>query len=1460
MKESRDTLSPLGRVSQKQAGTFVQRSVTSGSPTASTGMSKKTVLRQLDAELQVRAERLKMWSHGDAGNHGINNNNVKNGNYGNHGDSNRNLPTTSKPSEGSTIQRPRPSNHKLQTRIISQPKSGIPQVKSGKLTKLAQYKPSYTWNRGGRLKELRIRCLARKFLYLWLQKVFGRLLPSEARAHYRKITLKKLFGEWHMLWWSSHREWRLNFRAECHYRYTMWNKVWRLWREYTLKQRAKTAKFKLAIHYADVSSLKHCFDRWRDYIEIKREKTSRKITAEHFAYQLAIRHVWTVWRGKLLDLRVEREQEVVAHHIWQLRLLTRFWSVWRDHYLASVEAKDLETLAISHNRTMILSLVWKAWMQYIINRREKSAIKEFATRHHNDVLSQRYFLIWQNRWHQHQKRARHAERLDQLAKRVRLRRIFTHWQHYIDLVYEKRSQTQRAEMHYMRHLLRVGFKGLQLYVVQRRIKVVRQHMASQLRCKMLLHRTWNSWLNRCESSEELKMLSLSRKAWKHHQKKVLQRAVDQWKTYVRWRFHRQKQYVIADAHYTTRYIPRLLHHWQLFVEIRQDKRHMEKEALCFLRVNTCAKFFYTWRSAYSQSLDNRMMENMAILHNEATLRKQYLITWRMKTHLRLEEKDHQVLAVSHYGTVICRKVFSAWVNIIREANKQHAAEARAERHNIHTRKTLVLNAWKRYTQYRREKNRKTQRARHHFKEVVCKKVIIVWRQETEQHRARVNEAEKRYKIKCLKHLRWAFIEWHSNTVEGKQLKAKTSVADSWFRHNTLNKVLQHWRDHAVVARYKRQHTNTQVQEARLQLNKVVLLHSLVRWRAAKDSAVLSRLKQEQAAIHCNHNVLSKIMRAWRQYVSLSHKKQLLEQQCIWLRNTRLTVTMFMKWRSVYHESVQERAKTGIALWQWSLVVQRKSLIAWYQYVQERKYKKRRLDTALKEHRARLVKRGVTQWLAVAADISHSRRRLAAKRQAQSAFDNYYVVERCALHWRSVVQQRKHKQTLRSQHKRSQDKVPYPIYDEACMGTGFIAPGITRHVQDIDIHNMGLMGEPSGERCTIPSATTGPHRPGPHTHVADPHLPGPHIADPHLPGPHIAVPHLPGPHIADPHTPSPSMFSPIKPQRLPPRKPNFLQESLKREGLYKSGEDQALREHIDLPLADPESHNTDTERKKVVHFETNPIIDSTPRLPPPAPSPQRVQLQPPYPQRPYTMAAPPGMTPLDNRPYSSPECYPGVNPPGDIYTISPEPRLRNTDQSVLGGSKISTDASKQSLTLLPPSAFTQKLTDSQTHDTTDGFNKLNEVVYKPDKDMLKLNDEMLKTDEGIFHLTQAQGAPFDHGVRRGTLLPEGGTTRGTYVQEKDAPDKPSMHCEVEHIRDQLKNWQANKQKLKVLREQREKLRSWVSCQTIQDDHYHTVKHELKEMEVEMHELEELVSDEKEKCHKLLHSISPFISEQ
>ena len=90
--------------------------------------------------------------------------------------------------------RSRPSSRvSSATRRLSSPAAPAPSLASlpASQRRRPPPPPGYDWHIGGRMKELRTRFLARKFLFLWRRRVFGRMTPSEADEFYRRKIVRR---------------------------------------------------------------------------------------------------------------------------------------------------------------------------------------------------------------------------------------------------------------------------------------------------------------------------------------------------------------------------------------------------------------------------------------------------------------------------------------------------------------------------------------------------------------------------------------------------------------------------------------------------------------------------------------------------------------------------------------------------------------------------------------------------------------------------------------------------------------------------------------------------------------------------------------------------------------------------------------------------------------------------------------------------------------------------------------------------------------------------------------------------------------------------------------------------------------------------------------------------------------------------------------------------------------------
>lgn len=121
------------------------------------------------------------------------------------------------------------------------PTSGpIKRSKKPPRRKMVRYDPYYTWNRGGRLKELRIRNLARKYAFIWRQKIWGNcsLTPSAVKRHLDEKRRIRLFLAWKRFWWEKNKEWKLNVRATIHYNHKVAENVLTRWSSFVKENKS----------------------------------------------------------------------------------------------------------------------------------------------------------------------------------------------------------------------------------------------------------------------------------------------------------------------------------------------------------------------------------------------------------------------------------------------------------------------------------------------------------------------------------------------------------------------------------------------------------------------------------------------------------------------------------------------------------------------------------------------------------------------------------------------------------------------------------------------------------------------------------------------------------------------------------------------------------------------------------------------------------------------------------------------------------------------------------------------------------------------------------------------------------------------------------------------------------------------------------------------------------------------
>ncbi|XP_064128516.1 protein SFI1 homolog isoform X19 [Loxodonta africana] len=837
---------------------------------------------------------------------------------------------------------------------------------------------SRTWNRRGQLRELRI------------------------RFYCEQQVLRKVFREWKEEWWISHREWKLCVRADCHYRYYLYSLMFQTWKTYVHQRQEMRNKYMRAEDYDAKRKIRQAWKSWLIYVVVRRTKLQMQTAALEFRQRNILWVWWSEWRKCLQQVRVGRALYASAMKHRALSLQLQAWSRWQEQLLCMQRDRHKVACALKHHEYWQKRSSLRAWFEYLQLRRVKRQRNEMAERFYRVTVLQTHFCDWQWAWEWRESLYAHRALVEVLARRMVLRRAFTHWKHYVLIRAEEAAQYKMAEEHCRHRLLTFYFRALKDNVARAHLQQIRRNLAHQQYEATLLRRFWGSWQSLLEQREEREQLSLLRAAWNHYRITLLHRCFKLWLQYTQKRRYKQLLLARADGHFQQRALPAAFQAWRRLWRWHQQENALNARAIRFHRELLGRQVFAIWWQKMSQHRENRLAERVAILHAEQWLLHRAWSTWQQQVAACHQERQKQAVACAHHRHWRVRRTFHVWRESARGLRTEKLGKARAvEFHRVQ----LLLWAWKRWRECLAlcdAERQKLVRADLHHQHSLLHRVLRRWMTYQDRVRHVLQEVAARESQHKRQLLRGVLHRWRENTIACVDEAQKASQARDHYRRTMCSKVLAQWREAASMQIYCRQQEDCAVSEARGVLARGCVQAVFQRWRDRSQSMAQQRVQMERAAQHHRLRLLQEMMAQWKAHHLGFIRKMLLQRQGTRFLAQRLSQSCFYHWRRQLVARREEQQGTARALWFWSFSLQAKAWDAWLGFVLERRRKKARLEQAMQAYHHQLLQEGVTHLLRFAAGVKTSRQQLQAQKQAQAAHSLHRAVRRCAMLWKQKV--------------------------------------------------------------------------------------------------------------------------------------------------------------------------------------------------------------------------------------------------------------------------------------------------------------------------------------------------------------------------------------------------------------------------------------------------------------------------
>ncbi|XP_054075444.1 protein SFI1 homolog isoform X2 [Rissa tridactyla] len=621
-----------------------------------------------------------------------------------------------------------------------------------------------------------------------------------------------------------------------------------------------------------------------------------------------------------------------ARCFYDQKILYKTFGVWKEWWTACRE-RNLSLRAASHYRHLLNNLVFKAWRAYVCQQQGKRNKYYVAESH---------------------------------AKKQKLLRSWQCWLVYVNVQRTKHGMQSVAMAFRERSCLRISWAVWRRRHYQNCTRHKMNVLALQHWAQSLQFRAWLQWQELYLYSQNDKQKEI--RAVTHHQHWELKRCMEAWLGYLNLNRAKKHQNELAREHHRSRIVRQCFSDWRLSWERRRRMHAHQKDIEKLAARIALRRVFVHWEhyvvrcveetqqcelaekhyrrhllklgfKGLSQNVTNtrlqQMRKNLSYRQHQVTVLQKFWNHWKSRLEEKEDEQLQALTSVAHarYRRVLMRQVFDMWLLKAYKQQEYRMGEKRAVLHFERQLLSCFWSFWCRRTAACLEEQEGLVRARDHYHNLLLLKAFCLWKQNTQERKTERLKEMQALRFHYSKCLQQTWNKWREYVGHQHKKWRKLVRADMHYQHMLLGKTLAAWKSYQhnikcilyQVAEKEKRHTQLLLRQ---------LLHT---WRKNALALTSEAKATARADEHYRRAILSKVLLQWRYAASLQVYYCQQKMTAVMDARKHLDIVrlqaLFLHWKELSRESLMLRAQQHRAIQHHQQHLLQKYLLKWKTYHQ-----------------------------------------------------------------------------------------------------------------------------------------------------------------------------------------------------------------------------------------------------------------------------------------------------------------------------------------------------------------------------------------------------------------------------------------------------------------------------------------------------------------------------------------------